>query len=87
MRGMENANPLGKYLADNGLSCAAFARGIGANPSQISRIVSGERGPSVPLALAIAQGTKGTVSLSTWATQRRRPTSKPTRRRSRSRAA
>jgi DNA-binding transcriptional regulator YdaS (Cro superfamily) len=61
---MQTSTTLATYLADNGLSVAAFAASVGAHRSQIDRIAKGERGAGGVLALAIERETKGAVKAS-----------------------
>ena len=59
-------NALAKYLKESGRSAMEFSRSVGAAPSQISRLLSGERGPSIPLALEIERETDGAVPVASW---------------------
>jgi transcriptional regulator with XRE-family HTH domain len=61
---------LGRWLRDRGISQDAFAARVGATQSQISRIVRGDRGPGIELAVAIERATDGAVPVTSW---KRRP--------------
>jgi len=50
------------YLSDAELSATEFASKVGCTTSTITRILRGERGPSLELALKIEAETKGKVS-------------------------
>jgi transcriptional regulator with XRE-family HTH domain len=69
---MTTPNALGRYLKRKSRTLADLARAVDANPSQISRIVSGKCGPSIPLAVAIEKETGGAVPVTTWAKRSRR---------------
>lgn len=55
------------YLAQHGISQAAFAALIGVNESTVSRYLKGPVKPSWDTARTIEQITKGQVPLSAWA--------------------
>lgn len=50
------------YLADKGEKISAFAVRIGRSPSTLTRVLSGERNPSIELARDIERGTGGEIS-------------------------
>ncbi len=64
---MNGPRLLSAYLEKHHLTHAGFADCAGTHRSQISRLVAGERGPSVPLALAVERATNGAVPVSSWA--------------------
>lgn len=55
------------YLAAEGMNRQEFARRIAVEPSTITRLISGERKPSVELAASIERETGGNVGLQDWA--------------------
>ncbi len=68
---MKHANPLSKYLAEHGLSHAAFAERTGADRVQIWRCATGRRGPGLSLAIRIEKATRGAVPVESWSTKSR----------------
>ena len=50
------------YLSKSALSATEFAGLIGCEPSTITRLCRGERGPSLELALKIEAATNGSVT-------------------------
>ena len=54
---------LDKYLKNNEVSQADFARRVGVTRHHISQIVNNLRNPSLELATIIEQATKGEVSM------------------------
>jgi transcriptional regulator with XRE-family HTH domain len=55
-------NTLRRYLEENDESLSAFAVRIGKAPSTLTRVLSGERNPSIGLAREIEKGTAGKVT-------------------------
>jgi predicted transcriptional regulator len=54
-------NVLQKYLADADITVADFAESIGRAPSTLWRQVSGERSPSLAVAIDVERGTNGKI--------------------------
>lgn len=69
----ESSSRLVAWLEEHELTPAAFAARIAANRSQIYRLTTGERGPSIDLAYRIQEATGGVVLASGWARDRRHP--------------
>jgi DNA-binding transcriptional regulator YdaS (Cro superfamily) len=67
MPGMSYPTTLARFLSESGTSAGAFARLVKADRSQIYRCASGERGPSIELAVEIERATKGAVPVESWA--------------------
>jgi hypothetical protein len=59
---------LGALLAERKNTPAAFGKLIRANRSQVYRLLSGERGPSVGLAARIEAATGGAIKAADWST-------------------
>lgn len=57
---------LNAYLAEQGLTRAAFAERIGVSAVQVSRLCTGANLPSLVLAARIHDVTGGRVSLADW---------------------
>ncbi|WP_411033815.1 hypothetical protein [Shinella sp. BYT-45] len=53
---------LSMYFAESGEKLSTFAVRIGRAPSTLSRVLSGQRDPSVDLARDVERGTNGKVS-------------------------
>jgi len=53
---------LTNYLEESGERLSAFALRIGRSPSTLSRVLSGQRDPSLDLARDVERGTAGKVS-------------------------
>jgi transcriptional regulator with XRE-family HTH domain len=66
MRGRASSR-LAAYLKERELSPADFAKAIGANRSQVYRLLTGERGPSVDLAARIEETSGGAIKAADWA--------------------
>ena len=66
-------NALAKYLSDVKLTYTEFGAQVGADRTQIWRLVKGLRGPSVELAVSIERATKGAVPVESWASPPKRP--------------
>lgn len=77
---MASPNPLAVWLNERGETLVEFGAKVGANNGTISRLVRGERGPSLHLALAIERETG--IPVSSWAEPRRRKQLRSKRRRS-----
>lgn len=58
---------LSEYLDAAGLKPAQFAQELGVEPSTITRMLSGARGPSLEMALRIEAATTGQVTPKDWA--------------------
>ncbi len=61
---------LSEYLKTNGIRQTRFAEKMGMSNSYLSQIVSGDRKPSLTLALRIQAETGGAVDLSTFGSPR-----------------
>jgi plasmid maintenance system antidote protein VapI len=59
---------LRRYLSARRLSTIEFAGLVGANRSQVFRLVTAERGPSIELATRIERATGGKVRVADWTT-------------------
>ena len=57
---------LEKYLRDKGIRASAFAEQVGASASTITRIMRGERGIGLELAVRIERATEGQVPIRAW---------------------
>lgn len=57
---------LAEYLEAEGLKPTQFAQALGAEPSTVTRMVHGERGPSLDMALRIEAATDGKVTVRDW---------------------
>lgn len=57
---------LSEWLQEKGTSQEAFASAVGASQGQISRLLSGARGPGLSLAMKIEEATAGAVPASSW---------------------
>lgn len=57
---------LSEYLDAAGLKPAQFAQALGVEPSTITRMISGARGPSLDMALRIEAATIGQVTPKDW---------------------
>lgn len=55
-----------KYLQDNEIAQADFARGAGLTRQQINHLVTGFRRATLQTAIAIEKATKGVVWMSDW---------------------
>lgn len=53
---------LSEYLSAAGQTATDFASKVGCEPSTITRVLKGERKPSVPLAVKIEEVTAGQVT-------------------------
>lgn len=53
---------LAEFLETSKIKPAQFAQTLGVEPSTISRIVNGDRGPSLEMALRIEAATGGKVT-------------------------
>lgn len=53
---------LSNYFAETGENVSTFAVRIGRAPSTLSRVLSGQRDPSIDLARDVERGTGGLVS-------------------------
>lgn len=60
------------YLSDVGIKPTAFAAAIGVAPSTITRILRGERSPSLDLVMRIHAATEGKVRAEDWYAPKRR---------------
>lgn len=63
---MTNAERLKKWLKSNKSSNTALALGIGVNPSQIGRYLTGAGRPKIPTAKRIEEVTEGAVPWAGW---------------------
>lgn len=55
-------NTLRRYLDEKDESLSAFAVRIGKAPSTLTRVLAGERNPSIGLARDVEKGTEGQVT-------------------------
>jgi transcriptional regulator with XRE-family HTH domain len=69
---------LSSYLVDADISVNEFGRKLGVSAGVVSRYMTGQRRPSIEIALRIAAETGGKVPVESWAKPR------PPRRASRS---
>lgn len=53
---------LEKYLDENGLTKAGFAKALGVSPVTVGRYISGERLPEQEIMAAIFEITKGEIT-------------------------
>jgi transcriptional regulator with XRE-family HTH domain len=63
---------LTEWLKEKGTSQEAFAAVVGASQGQISRLLSGARGPGLDLAMKIEKATAGAVPASSWVEKKSR---------------
>jgi transcriptional regulator with XRE-family HTH domain len=61
-------NTLRRYLEQNDESLSAFAVRIGKAPSTLTRVLAGERNPSIALARDVEKGTGGRVTAAEFMT-------------------
>tara|TARA_R110002020_G_scaffold474099_3_gene704524 strand:- start:663 stop:872 length:210 start_codon:yes stop_codon:yes gene_type:complete len=54
------------FLNSSGLSQRAFAEQVGIDPSYLSLLVSGQKRPSLKLAVSIEKATGGKVPCVSW---------------------
>lgn len=59
-------NRLAKWLEKNSKTQDELAEAIGVTQPYVSRLVSGERGPGLAVALAIEKFTRGAVPAVSW---------------------
>jgi plasmid maintenance system antidote protein VapI len=57
---------LAEYLTTKGINRQEFARRLSVEPSTVTRLINGERKPSVELAAQIERETEGNVGLQDW---------------------
>jgi transcriptional regulator with XRE-family HTH domain len=57
---------LAEWLVRHKMSATAFAEKIGVGQSALSKILLGDRRPSLDTALAIRDATKGAVPVDSW---------------------
>ncbi len=57
---------LAEFISKSGKTRSAFAEEIGISRSYLSEILSGNRRPSLELAVAIERKTSGAVLASSW---------------------
>lgn len=67
---MNGPTLLSAYLTKTGRSRPEFAEAVGADRARIARLLSGERGPGLDLALDIERETKGAVPAAAWAAKK-----------------
>lgn len=64
---MEARERFDRWLDECGRSRSKVAEELGSYPSQVSRIASGERRPSIDMAAKIERLTSGAVRATDWA--------------------
>lgn len=64
----KSSTPLDKYLSDQGLTDAEFAKRIQCSREYVSMLRKGARRPSLEIADRIARATVGNVPLTSWVT-------------------
>ena len=69
--------PLGKFLAEHGMTQATFAALVGAPAALVSQWLAGLRRPGLAYALAIEKATGGAVPAESWVKKRRGPVELP----------
>ncbi len=63
---MRAVDALRSYLAAKGMTATDLATRLGVRISTITRLLNGERGPSLSMALDIEKVTRGAVPVKCW---------------------